>query len=137
MSSEHESTHHQTTGVTSGGMASGGGGASGGAVMPQSVHSGINMPLVFTVVAFSAIVVAAAVIGTQAWFYHQIELERLSKSLGQKNQALMNLRFEQLQRISTYRWVDPQRGLAAIPIDKAIELTAQAYQRGENLRMNP
>ena len=114
MSSHSESTTHQASQDAA------------APVMPQSVHSGINIPLVATIVAVSAILLAASVITIQAWFYHQIELEQLSKSLGQ-----------QLQNISTYRWVDPKTSQTAIPIDRAMELTVQAYQRGENLRVKP
>lgn len=129
MSSNPQPIQHESTGITSGG--------GGGPVMPQSVDSGINIPLVFTIVAFSAILVAAAVIATQAWFYQQITLEQQSKSLGQQNQPLLDAKFQQLQNISTYRWVDPKTSQTAIPIDRAMELTVQAYQRGENLRVKP
>lgn len=125
MSSHSESTTHQASQDAA------------APVMPQSVHSGINIPLVATIVAVSAILLAASVITIQAWFYHQIELEQLSKSLGQQNQALLDAKFQQLQNISTYRWVDPKTSQTAIPIDRAMELTVQAYQRGENLRVKP
>lgn len=43
--------------------------------------------------------------------------------------ALSELKSEQTQRLETFGWVDQKAGLVRIPIDEAMKLTVEKYQR--------
>lgn len=43
-------------------------------------------------------------------------------------EELRSLEVEQLQRLNDYRWVDPRAGVAAIPIERAMELVVEDYE---------
>ncbi len=87
---------------------------------PQAL--GIDMPLVFTVGAVGSILILSVIVATHAWFSHQVELERENKSLGQVNRALVDAKGKQHLMINRYAWVDKEKGVTAIPIDRAMEL---------------
>lgn len=72
--------------------------------------------------AVASILILSVIVATHAWFSHQVELERENKSLGQVNRALVDQRGQQLLKINRFAWVDQEKGIAAIPIDRAMEL---------------
>ncbi len=90
---------------------------------------GMDMPLVFTVGAVGSILILSVIVATHAWFSHQVELEREEKSLGQVNRALVDLKGKQHLMISRYAWVDKEKGVTAIPIDRAMELMVAEKNR--------
>ncbi|MCX5659446.1 MAG: hypothetical protein NTW19_06945 [Planctomycetota bacterium] len=86
-------------------------------------HAGdMNLPMIATVMVVSFIVVAVAVIGTEAMFAMVENDELQTKSLAQPNQALIDLKSKQIKNIDSYRWVDAKAKTVAIPIDRAMEL---------------
>lgn len=86
---------------------------------------GMDMPLIFTVGAVGSILIFSVIVATHAWFSYQLELERDNKSLGQVNRALVDARGKQQLNINRYAWVDKEKGVTAIPIDRAMELVVQ------------
>lgn len=93
----------------------------------RTFGSDMNLPLILTVGVVGAILVFVVIVGIEAWFYAQQQQERLTKSLAVRNPALADDRAQQLRNLEGYRWVDQATGVAAIPIDRAMTLTVEAY----------
>ncbi len=93
----------------------------------------INIPLVVTIGIVSVVLVYLSIAGMSAWFYRyeQAEIER--KVFRDRFESLVNLQVEQLERLNSYRWVDKEKGIIAIPIDRAMELTVRelSEKRGD------
>ena len=87
----------------------------------------INIPLITTIGLISAVLLFVIMLGLQAWFYTEVEDERVIKHEGQKNWNLANQDMEQEERLQTYRIVDQGKQTVAIPIDEAIKMTAKRY----------
>jgi hypothetical protein len=85
---------------------------------------GINTPLVITIGAISAILLAVIAFGVQGWFQYEEQLERDAKWQTMGNTAAPERRAEQLKAISDYRVVDAKKGVVAIPIERAMEIIA-------------
>jgi hypothetical protein len=51
--------------------------------------------------------------------------------------ALIELRQEQAQQASSYRWIDQQAGILQLPIERAMELTLEQYRGGNESRPAP
>jgi F0F1-type ATP synthase membrane subunit b/b' len=73
-------------------------------------------------------------------FYHPTTVgaynaaaENLSKDLAwratheSRAAALTEMREEQTKQLASYRWVDQKAGVIQLPIDRAMELTAEKY----------
>jgi hypothetical protein len=84
-----------------------------------------NTQLIFTIGAISGFLVIVAVIGLQAWFMREEEAELNEKYAGAVNYQLTTLRKDQQANISTYRWIDRDKQIAAIPVDQAMKLLIQ------------
>jgi hypothetical protein len=70
-----------------------------------------------------AILVFAAIVALQAFFYRSEETERTTKVYGVVPEELAKLRATQEEQLNAYRWVDRERRLVTIPISRAMELT--------------
>jgi hypothetical protein len=82
----------------------------------------INIPQLITIGVVSAILLVEVVVGVQALFYSVQETEIAAKQTSQPAWELADLRLEQETELNAYRWVDQEKGLVAIPIDRAIDL---------------
>lgn len=60
----------------------------------------------------------------QVLFYNAQRIEDQTKLYAGKPQELADLQAKQLAQINVYRYVDRQKDIVAIPIDRAIELYA-------------
>ena len=67
-----------------------------------------------------AIIVFLMIVGLQTLFYRAEQAETVSKVYQTDPQALTRLRADQFEQLHSYRWIDQQKGVAAIPIDRAI-----------------
>lgn len=76
-----------------------------------------------------AILVFVVIVALQALFYRVQNSEIQRKVLAQQPEELSRLVAEQQQRLNTYRWVDSAKGIAAIPIDRAMEITVREMDR--------
>jgi hypothetical protein len=81
------------------------------------------------VAVVGAILVFVIIVALQAFFYHSEETERAKKVYAVAPEELARLRATQQEQISTYRWVDRDRRIVAIPIDRAMELTVRDQGR--------
>jgi hypothetical protein len=86
-------------------------------------------PMTAVVAITGAILVFVIVVALQAWFYAAEESEIREKVVNRPPEELSRLRTEQVEQITTYRWIDSGKGVAAIPIDRAMELTIRERGR--------
>jgi hypothetical protein len=84
-----------------------------------------NTPLTVVVGLVGAILLFVAIVFLQAIFRHAEDAELARKVTSAPAAELESLRAEQLGRLNGYRVVDPQKGVVAIPIDRAMELVAR------------
>jgi len=77
--------------------------------------------LVAVVGVVSAVVLVAVILLLQAVYYRAEQRENLTKAVMVPPEA-QAVRAEQLGQLQGYRVVDPQQGIVAIPIDRAMEL---------------
>ena len=85
-------------------------------------------PMTMVVLAFGSILVFVIILALQALFFNAEEAERRAKTFG-SSEELSKLRATQLDRLHSYRWVDASKGVAAIPIERAMELTVRDQGR--------
>jgi hypothetical protein len=69
-----------------------------------------------------AILLLAIVLATQALFYNVQRLKDVENEHAPRPRELVDLQSAQRAQLDTYRWVNQKDGVAAIPIDRAIDL---------------
>jgi hypothetical protein len=94
----------------------------GGPVMRQDDPNAAGIGLVAVLAGVTVIVV---VLLLQAFFATAQRGETTRKALVASPAELARSRAEQRARLSSYRTMDPAKGVVAIPIERAIELVVQ------------
>jgi hypothetical protein len=84
-----------------------------------------------------AILVFVIIVALQAFFYRSEEMERATKIYAVVPEELAKARATQQEQLNTYRWVDRDRRIVAIPIDRAMELTARDQGRNPSVGAAP
>lgn len=85
-------------------------------------------PMTIVVGAFGAVLIFVIILALQTLFFSAQEAERQIKTFGPPEE-LSKLRAGQLERLNTYRWVEASKGVASIPIDRAMELVVRDQGR--------
>ncbi len=75
------------------------------------------------------ILFAVAVFGLQGYYGRVIGQEAKEKKSTQSSGPAEQLRTEQLDRMTEYRWLDADTGAVAIPIDRAMDLVVEELAR--------
>ena len=86
----------------------------------------VDIPTLVAVGSVSTILLIVVVFALQAWFYYELDTEKKLKEANNPNWVLREVKLKQQEKINSYRWVDQQKKIASIPIDRAIELSAQS-----------
>jgi hypothetical protein len=86
-------------------------------------------PTAYVILVFVAVFVIV-LIALQAYFGRALNRELEVKVLEREPQALDELRAEQAGQIHGYRWVDREAGVVAIPIERAMDITARELAQG-------
>jgi len=81
--------------------------------------------ITLVVAIIGALAILVLILALQAMFYSSQEAERGNKVNASDPADLSRLRAQQLEQLNGYRWIDPSKGLVAIPIDQAMELTVR------------
>jgi hypothetical protein len=81
-------------------------------------------PTALTVAIF-VLLFAMTLFALQAYFGRVTKEEFDAKFMEQTPAELQALRVEQREQLSTYRWLDQERNVVAIPIDRAMKLVAR------------
>jgi mono/diheme cytochrome c family protein len=92
--------------------------------LDMSIRREVNAPLIWTVGIVSALLLLVVIFGMQAWFYaaERDEIARKWEQAG--NPWLDNLRREQTRNLTTRRWVDVEKQIVTMPIDRAAAYVA-------------
>ncbi len=91
----------------------------------QAEKDELNTPAVVTVGIVAAILLFVAIVFLQAYFAREEQAEHQRKVVSQRSEELATVQAAQEAQLSGYRWVDRARGIAAIPIDRAMALVAR------------
>jgi hypothetical protein len=84
-----------------------------------------NTPLTAVVGIVFAIVLFALVVLLQVFFYRQEQQENVRKVVAVGPEELSQLRAQQEELLHSYKILDPQKGVVAIPIDRAVGLVVR------------
>lgn len=87
----------------------------------QETHDGLNVPALATVGLAATVVTFVIIVLLQA-LYLSLENRRQSDSTESGNTA--SVLAEQRAKLNQYGWIDREKGIAAIPIDRAMSLVA-------------
>ena len=92
----------------------------------------VDVGLVGVVGVFGVVTFVLIVILMQAWFYSWKQDAAASRLVASDDPqtALGALRSEQQERLGSYRWIDRDAGVRAIPIDRAMQVVAQEMAAG-------
>ena len=80
-----------------------------------------------------ALIVLISVMLLQVLFYRTSDNEAVRKA-GGRSEEVRRLQDEQRARLESYHWVDRERGVVAIPIDRAMELLLSEQGGGGRAR---
>ena len=99
-----------------------------------TVPRGGDPDSVATVVAGGSgiLVVILIILVLQAVYYRAEESEILRKRYLKPAQELTELRAAQEEQLHTYRWVDKEKQVVTIPIEKAMEIVADELGDGRS-----
>jgi hypothetical protein len=82
----------------------------------------VNVPLIVTIGFVSGIVVVVLILGTEAWYRAEADNELAAKALQYPNTQLVEMRTQQKNNISGYRWTSPDRNAITIPVEDAMKI---------------
>jgi hypothetical protein len=82
----------------------------------------VNVPLIVTVGIVSAIIVVVLIVGTQAWYQSEEQMEMAAKEIEFPNQKLIDMKAAQKANIERYVWVDMANGVITIPVEDAMTI---------------
>jgi hypothetical protein len=86
-----------------------------------------DTPMTVVVGVVGTVLVFVIVVVLQALFYKAERDEFARKVVAQPPVELRAVQSEQLSQINSYRWVDQQAGVVAIPIDRAMEKVVREH----------
>ena len=84
-----------------------------------------DAPMTVVVGVVGAVLVFVVIVLLQALFQSAEQAELARKVTSAAPAELESLRAEQLGLLNGYRWVDREKGIVAIPIEQAMELTVR------------
>ncbi len=76
-----------------------------------------------------AVILVVIIVVLQGLFFKARQSELAEKAASSPTQQLITMKAGQLERLHGYRWVDQPRGVAAIPIERAMELVVRDSRR--------
>lgn len=91
-----------------------------------------DIPSVILIGVILALVVVISIFGVEAAYYYLAARENEVKVVGTTNPELARYRDEQDSRLNTWRWVDKEKGLVAMPIERAMALEVEEKTGGQS-----
>ncbi len=98
----------------------------------QSGHGDLNLRLLGTVFAFSAILIFVLIVLTQALYLWQREVIRERQQEQVVHRERVQLEQQQRARLNEIRVVDAEADRVSIPIDRAFEKVVEDYRRDDS-----
>jgi hypothetical protein len=93
--------------------------------MTTATKDDLNTPLIVVIGVLFAILTFVLIVLLQAWFYQQQVKENLAKVVAPDPQELTAVMAQQQAELHSYRLIDGEQGIVAIPIERAMELIVQ------------
>ena len=97
----------------------------------EAHEQGINSKYIAVSLLWSTLVLIIAVVGTQAFFNWQHNLE-VEKKQSAPNAELAHIRVLEAQNISELGWVNQDKQIAKIPVDLAIDRVIEQRNAGDD-----
>ena len=97
----------------------------------------LHIPLIFTIGALFVILLFVSILLLQAYFYRAARQEYNTKVVMPRNEALVASLAGQQQQLHSYRWIDQDKGVVGIPVQRAVELVIQEGLGTEPARSQP
>ena len=91
----------------------------------------LNTPVIAVAGAILVIFIFALVVAVQALFFKVREDQNKDKYVTRAPMELNALITGQQELLNSYRWIDKSRGVAGIPIERAMRLVVDEYSGGE------
>jgi ABC-type lipoprotein release transport system permease subunit len=86
---------------------------------------GLNVSTIAVVGAVGIMLVVVIVLAVEAWLAGYREAQVGALRHDQPNAEMQRYRQEQRQKLNEPRWLDKENGLAAVPIERAMEIYAE------------
>jgi hypothetical protein len=93
--------------------------------MMEATKDELNTPLIVVIGILAGIVVFLFVVLMQAYFFRQQNEEETRKVVEVKSDDLTAATAQQKAALHSYRWIDRQKGIVGIPIERAMDLVVQ------------
>lgn len=86
-----------------------------------------KMPIIVGTLVVSCVLLIVIVLGVQQFFGFAVRDLVTERQLAPVNPQLKALHVEEARRLGHYQWVDKQKGVLRIPVDRAMELTLREW----------
>lgn len=93
-------------------------------VEPDRPNNLVIAALVLATVA----AIAGIILAVDSYFTWSVHQEQRAKAAQGGTEAVEALRRNERARLTEYRWVDEEKGIVRIPLDRAIELTVRDWE---------
>ena len=103
---------------------------------PRETNGGQGDPdatLTIWIGLIGALTTFLIIVSLQAVYYHVENSQRIEKVYSRPPEELGLLRAKQEQVLHSYRWIDEKKGVAGIPIERAMELTVRDLRSSSTL----
>ena len=97
----------------------------------------LHIPRIFTIGAVFVILLFVSILLLQAYFYRAARQEYNTKVVVPRNEALVASLAGQQQQLHSYRWIDQEKGVVGIPVQRAVELIIQEGLDTERAKSPP
>ena len=93
--------------------------------MNYESKSDVNVSLISLIGLLGVLLLYFTIISSQAWYYRVEKAEINQKVVLQPSSELESYRASEINKLYTYRWIDKEKKVMAIPIDQAMQLVAR------------
>ncbi|HVP13340.1 MAG TPA: hypothetical protein VMV94_19355 [Phycisphaerae bacterium] len=91
----------------------------------------LNTSLIAVSGLIGAVIVFFGIVALQAWYYHAEKEEMYRKVIAPAAEELAAVTAEQQGQLNSYRLIDSQKQIVAIPIDRAMAIVVQDLAAGK------
>ena len=97
----------------------------------MTANNDVNTPVIAAIGLLSVIVLVAFTLLMEVLYYSSAANLNVERNIEQPAVELVNLQTEQEGRLASYAWVNEKKKIAAIPIDRAMDLVLADLARGK------
>jgi hypothetical protein len=93
----------------------------------EASREDLNTPLIVFIGVMAAVLTFVLIILLQVWFQQQQTAEIARKTNPGKSAEWAQILSEQQTALNSYAWVDREKGVVSIPIERAMDLVVRQY----------